>query len=139
MYLTAHRVRSPTTQREAVNAFVHVHGPFYWPGSPPFTPEQNPGTLLDSIVDPGVRPPGNLVRSYLDILTPDSTPAPEIRRAFRHLIVDPPPTQLPATVLVRPCWFRYGMQQSLGVKWRNELVSLFDRLDQLLGRLNQVC
>jgi len=133
MYLTAQRVRS-RSGAEGINAFVHGHGPYSWHGEPPFTPEENPGTLFDSAVDPTVPPPGNSVRSYVDILTPDTTPADRIDRAFEYLIATALPERLPATMVVGPCWFRFGMEDTLSANWRDELRKLFTGIRELLER-----
>ena len=86
MYLAAHRVVSPVTGAEGINAFAYGHGPYVWHGAPPFTPEENPGTLFESSIEPQVAPPGNRVRSYLDVLTPDETPRITVERALQHLL-----------------------------------------------------
>jgi hypothetical protein len=134
MYLTAQRVVSPSGT-EGINAFAYGHGPYSWRGAPPFTPEQNPGTLFEASVEPQVPPPGNSVRSYLDVLTPDDTPRKTIERAFEHLVSGTPPGPLPATAVMGPCWFRFSMEEKLAAAgWRGELRALFARAVALLAR-----
>jgi len=134
MYLTAQRVVAHATKAEGINAFAYGHGPYVWQGTPPFTPEQNPGTLFESSIDPVVPPPGNRVRSYLDVLTPDETPRETIERAFEHLVSGTPPVRLPAMALIGPCWFRFSMEERLAFGWRSELRALFTRALPLAGR-----
>ena len=70
MYLTAHHVASRATQREGVNTFLYLHAGQAWEHlSPSDVPSHNPGTLFAQSIS--VRPPGNRVRSYLDIVVPD--------------------------------------------------------------------
>ena len=120
MYLTAQRVVSPVTGAQGINAFAYGHGPYVWQGAPPFTPEENPGTLFESRVEPQVTPPGNRVRI--------------IERAFEHLLAAEPPAEMPATVIVGPCWFRFSMEEKLAPAWRAELRALFERTVTLFGR-----
>ena len=134
MYLTAQRVVSPVAGAQGINAFAYGHGPYVWQGAPPFTPEENPGTLFESRVEPQVTPPGNRVRSYVDVLTPDETAPAIIERAFEHLLAAEPPAEMPATVIVGPCWFRFSMEEKLAPAWRAELRALFERTVTLFGR-----
>jgi len=84
VYVTAHRVVRPETGEEGINAFLHIHGPdFSWPTEPWLLPENNPGRTTGRQV--GLAPGGNRVRSYLDLLAPDETPAAEISAALTGL------------------------------------------------------
>jgi hypothetical protein len=132
MYLTAQRVISPVTGAEGVNVFAYGHGPYVWHDAPPFTPEQNPGTLFASSVEPQVPPPGNRVRSYLDILAPDATPREALEVALQVVVTGMPPARLPATATVGSCWFRFSMEEKLAGSWREELRALLARAVQLL-------
>lgn len=83
MYATAQRVRSEEG-REGVNGFLHLHGEdFPWPPEPWRLPEQEPGDQVGEYIE--VPPGGNTVRSYLDVLAPDGTPASEIDAALAGL------------------------------------------------------
>jgi hypothetical protein len=83
MYATAQRVRS-TGGKEGLNGFLHMHGPgFPWPPDPWNLPETRPGEQVSEDVD--VPPGGNNVRSYLDVIAPDKTPADEIDAALTSL------------------------------------------------------
>lgn len=86
MYATAHRVVSLRGQ-EAINAFLHLHGDsLSWPSEPWRLPETEPGTPVWESVQ--VRPGGNRIRSYLDVLTPDDTRPAEIEAALTGLWVE---------------------------------------------------
>jgi len=132
VYLTAQRVRSLAMNQEGVNAFLYDHGSTIagWTrGAPPFTPEQHPGRLRVQRLR--VAPPGNQVRSYLDILTQDSTPSDAIRSYLDHFIQCHPPQRLPATWATGDCtyifaghpacWFHCDMEAALIVDWDEEL------------------
>jgi hypothetical protein len=77
MRLTAQRVASPEG-KEGINAFCYLHGPQTWLDEPPADVINNPGHLAHSHVE--VLPPGNRVRSYLDVLAPDHVPSDKIAR-----------------------------------------------------------
>lgn len=87
MYLTTHRVSSPAG-KEGINAFLYRHGEVEaslpridW--SHPDLPrivEECPGTLSSSAIE--VPAGGNRVRSFLDIVAPDSTGAARIESAL---------------------------------------------------------
>lgn len=111
MYATAHRVTTPRGET-GINAFLHKHGrAFPWPDDPSHLPETDPGVDLWNN-GPAVRPGGNRVHSYLDVLAPDDTPSVEIEEAldglWLHLVADaagPTPVQGP---LPNPLVFRHG-------------------------------
>jgi hypothetical protein len=77
VYLTSHHVASPSSGHEGVNTFLYLHGSYTWTVLPPGVPDQNPGTLTAQSIS--VRPPGNRVRSYLDIIAPDEARWKEVR------------------------------------------------------------
>ena len=70
MYTTAHRVQRG--ESEGINRFLHLHGEdFCWPKDASSLPEAAPGEEKRAEVE--LLPGGNRVRSYLDVLAPDST------------------------------------------------------------------
>ncbi|MFH0919011.1 MAG: hypothetical protein V1913_01500 [Fibrobacterota bacterium] len=84
MYLTAQRVVSSDGQ-QGINAFFHLHRPHKQPK--PTTPsevvavaENNTGKLIKDTLE--VNPGGNRVKSYLDIVAPDTTDAKAIITAL---------------------------------------------------------
>jgi hypothetical protein len=125
MYLTAHRVRRPTGPEEGVNAFFYVHGPTAWEGLPPEgIPDEEPGELVNSRIS--VQPPGNRVRSYLDIVAPDGTPWAEIGPAFIAFVSEAQVAAMPWRGIVGRCFFRVGMDAALAADWQRELLGLYN-------------
>jgi len=134
MYATAHRVASPTTGVEGINAFHYLHGGYEWDGAPPpeFLPETNPGTLLNDSV--AVPPPGNRVRSVLDVVAPDGTAPREIERALADVTSRDAPASFPAVWTSGRFWFRFGLELALVPVWRQELRLLLENVTAVLGR-----
>lgn len=124
MYLTAHHVTSPTDQRQGINAFLYRHETLSWDGMPPVEiPSQNPGTLVAQSIS--VAPPGNRVRSYLDIVAPDDTPWNEIRIGLMDFVGQMQPDPLPWSGLSGRCLFGLGMDRDLSHQWQRELAILY--------------
>lgn len=132
MYLTAHRVQAPPRDgnpgRQGVNAFYYVHGQRAWKGAPPaeLLPESDPGIFVDSIVE--IPPPGNTVRSYLDMMALDGTSLAQLRAA---IAAAPRPAALPVIWSVGDVWCRFGTDVRLAPQWRRELQRLFARASLL--------
>ena len=123
MYITAQHVRAHAGA-EGINAFHYNHGPFGWQGLPPQgIPDQNPGTLVSQRII--VPPPGNRVRSYLDIVAPDETPWSEIRPAFMTFVSEAQSTPFPWTGVYGRVVFRLGMEQALANGWQREIAELY--------------
>ncbi len=124
MYLSAQRVRSPSTGQHGVNLFAYLHGPPV-AGQLPL-PEQNPGTLVWFDTSQ-LAPPGNDVLSYLDVVTYDGLPLDEIRQylaALKHTMV---PGGNPTVMQWGPLWIRYGLVLP-GIPWSTELGALAGHL-----------
>lgn len=85
MYVTAHRVRSRAS-REGINAFLSLHrdsGAREIDWAHPVVQQvaqQNPGTLVFRECD--LKPGGNDVRSFLDVVASDETDSARIRAAL---------------------------------------------------------
>jgi hypothetical protein len=128
MYVTAQRVVAPqNTSRagaEGVNAFFYLHGRS-WSGPVPvdLLPEQNPGIATDSRIE--VPPPGNSVRSYLDIVAPDGTPLRVLGEAIAAM---PQPTRFPTSWQSGTVLCRFGVELGLAASWQHELHRLFSRI-----------
>lgn len=83
MYITAHRVVNRDGV-EAIHTFLHKHGEhFQWPQDPWNLPEREPGELLWE--NAKLQQGGNRVRSYLDVIAPDTTTARELDAALTAL------------------------------------------------------
>jgi hypothetical protein len=121
MYLTAQRVHSPASAREGINAFYYVHGALGPPAQG--IPDQNPGELVAQTVV--VAPPGNRVRSYLDIVAPDETGWAELRPAFMIFVSETQRNPFPRVGTVKRCFFRIGMERALAQRWQHEIAELY--------------
>ena len=111
MYATAHRVSSPQG-KSGTNVFLHEHGhAFPWPVDPSTLPESNPGRLLWSN-GPEVKPGGNRIHAYLDVLAPDEVHADEIEETLTglwlSLIADEAEAPAPEDPLPNPLVYRHG-------------------------------
>jgi hypothetical protein len=123
MYLTAQHVRS-TAGREGINAFFYQHGPYAWQGLPPQgIPDQNPGALVLQTL--AIPPPGNRVRSYLDIVAPDEAGWPEIRPAFMTFVSEAQRGPFPWVGVSGRVFCRVGLEQTLAKQWQRELADLY--------------
>lgn len=84
MFLTAHRVTSPSSGRSGINAFYYRHGDEVavdWTNPDPVAiGETEPGILVGDAIE--VAPGGNLVRSYLDVVAHDATPVAAVEKAL---------------------------------------------------------
>lgn len=130
MYLTAQRVVRTSTGETGINAFFHEHGRRSW-NEPP-VPENDPGKLVSDRIT--VAPPGNRVRSYIDIVAPDGTAATELFSAFaKFLARQTKGAPLPWIATIGACLFRVGMDGSLAKTWRAELVALVVEAIKLQG------
>jgi hypothetical protein len=123
VYLTAHHVVSPTTLREGINAFLYLHGLPAWRVPPVGVPDQNPGQLVQQKIE--VTPPGNRVKSYLDVVAPDDAARAEIRQSFITFVSQVQREPLPWEGVVGRCLFRFGIERSLAPHWRQELHRLY--------------
>jgi hypothetical protein len=131
MYVVAQRVRAPGGA-EGVNAFYYTHGPFTWEGLPPEgIPDAEPGELQGSVIK--VPPPGNQVRSYLDIVAPDDTPWMEIYRAFNTFVTLSQRQTLPWVGVQGRCLFRIGLERALANHWQGEVAQLYRAVREVAG------
>lgn len=133
MYLTSHHVVSPSSGQEGINAFLYLHGEHSWSVRPPEIPDQNPGVLRAQSIS--VRPPGNEVRSYLDIVAPDETRWEEVRVGLMDFVGTCQRSQLPWASQSGKCFFRLGMELGLASQWQKELAVLY-RASQALRLAN---
>ncbi len=129
MYISAQRIQAPSPDGnpgpQGINAFYYSHGPQAWIGPPPanFLPETNPGVFVDSSIE--VPPPGNRVRSYLDVVAPDGAPLAQLAAAVAAV---PGAASLPVMWTVGDVWCRFGAELGLAPQWRRELQRLFARV-----------
>lgn len=124
MYLAAHRVVSPASKREGVNVFLYLHGSYTWEGlPPPMMPDENPGTLTAQTIS--LLPPGNRVRSFLDIVVPDEASWEEVRAGLMDFVGRSQHGPMPWSGHSGRCFFRVGMDLSLTSHWHREIAILY--------------
>lgn len=135
MYLTSHHVVSPTSGQEGVNTFLYLHGPYVWTEPPAEIPDENPGTLAAQSIS--VRPPGNRVRSYLDIVAPDETRWEDVRAGLIRFVGTSQRSPFPWAGRQGKCSFRLGMELAIAPEWQKEIAVLY-RAAQALRLANPV-
>jgi hypothetical protein len=120
MKLAAQRVMQPATRAQATHAFHYAHGALVWNGPPP--PGLGHGVLQASRVE--LRPGGNHVLTYLDIVAPDETPTVTIFRALAQIYDRERPP--PFVETIGNCTFESGMIHAFQLAWRQELLHLYN-------------
>ncbi len=131
MYLTAQRVVAPTTKASGINAFLYRHGGRRWHVPPRDIPDREPGRLAKKKI--AVEPPGNRVRSYLDIVAPDDVARDELRDRLMTFVRRMQGRPFPWEAVEGPCLFRLGMDEELAMAgWSTELAALALAGTQLL-------
>lgn len=123
MYLTSHHVVDPSSKREGISSFLYLHGSRDWDQPPPEVPDQEPGALEAQSIS--VPPPGNRVRSYLDIVAPDGALWDEIRAGLMDFVEQSQSAPLPWDRVSGRCRFRMGMELGLARQWQRELAVLY--------------
>ena len=128
MYLTAQRLYSLKTTRTGINAFLYRHGQAPVPGMSWDRPivervaDEYIGTRGPEHVE--VAPGGNRVVSFVDIVTADATPAPQIEEAVREFKATFSTDSLPASMTVGAVAIRFGAQYGLFEGAREELAAI---------------
>lgn len=123
MFLTAQHVAS-SAGAEGINAFVYHHGPYVWHGLPPAgIPDTNTGMLVAQTIEQP--PPGNRLRSYLDVVAPDETPSAEIQAAFVAFVTAAQGAPLPWHGVIGRVSFRMDMDAGCAATWQQELAVLY--------------
>jgi len=138
-YITAQRVRSQKTGREAIHAFLHESGHLDWSQSPEAlfrSIDQDAGVLIDKKVSP-ILQGGNEVLSYLDILAPEGTPRSvmiEILDAFYGVEARPGPLVLIAEGVMA----RVSVRRDRLENWRAEIEDLSRAIEDLLRKATRL-
>ena len=129
MYATAHRVSRDG--RSGINAFLHLHGQgFRWPADASALPDENPGTLEHQVCP--IKPGGNLVHSYLDVLAPDDTQRDVLLAAMKAFQRDVAERRNPTIFTLGVVTIRFGVQLGLEPHREAELAALISTLTQVL-------
>lgn len=123
MKLVAQRVvRLPSASSSGaggVNAFCWLHGDRFWLDVPP--DDLGPGKLAGSIVEVPIG--GNRVRSFLEIVAPDSTPGRQITAAVgggAELLADAE-RALPWKLSHGEVTFEFSIEAGMAATWQLEL------------------
>ncbi len=126
MRIVTHRVVQPGTspyRSTGINAYCYVHPGRVWLDEPP--QDLGPGQLVNRIIE--VDPPrGNRVRSFLDIIAPDSTSNRQIVSAIgdgASLLADTD-HELPWNISHGEIRFSFNAEQALAEQWQIELKML---------------
>lgn len=114
--------RSAHRRGNGINAFYYAHGPYVWRDSPPPEIKREPGHLINAHV--AVAPPGNSVRSYLEIVAPDETPNATLEQSIAGSIDLFGATRLPLKVQSGDISFEFDVEQALAPAWRREIIVL---------------
>lgn len=123
MYITAQRVLAASSQEEGINAFLHKHS-ISWTGTPPKgIPEQDPGALVDRHVE--IPPGGNRVRSYLDIIAPETIAWSSVREQLLKFVASKAATAFPWVQVRGNLKFVVNMDSTLAASWQTELAQLY--------------
>jgi hypothetical protein len=132
MYVTAHLVRSKEDE-EGINAFLHLHGrEFPWPDDASRLADSEPGKTVRSRID--LRPGGNRVRAYLDVLAPDETDRSELDRALTELSRDLGERKNPTVFTQGAATIRFGVELGLYNLRAQHLQMLVSAVLQLLDQ-----
>ena len=91
MYVTAQRVFAPATGKAGINVFLHAHQPGELPhpldlATARRVAESCPGKQVAQVL--GLRPGGNRILSYLDIIAADDEPPATIGQALTAIAED---------------------------------------------------
>jgi hypothetical protein len=130
MYLTAQRVVSPKTGKTGINSFYYAHAVADWATPASTILDDEPGELVAKRYE--VPPPGNRVRSFLDMAVPISATTEEVGDALIAFIDAHKKTNFPWSGRQERCAFRIGMEDSLASAWRAEISDLLGALSKIL-------
>jgi hypothetical protein len=141
MYITSQRVVSPARPREGINAFLSLHGHggegvavIDWENPRvEQVAEEFPGVLVDSECD--LRPGGNRVRSFLDVVARDGTPLARIKTALDEFGRRLDHATLPLVEIIDGVGIRFNAEPALELERLDEFGVLRNRILLLLGRL----
>jgi hypothetical protein len=139
MFATAHRVRSYNGQT-GINAFVHFHGAgFPWPAEPWHLPEDAPGEPDPARERIDIRPGGNRVCAFLDLLAPDGTPTAALEIAVEALWLELTEAEASGVSTTDPIAYecegvamRFGVPDKAATQGSRELLALMEALRPLL-------
>lgn len=119
MKLVAQRVLRTSDDAGGVNAYCYLHPGITWFHEPPAALDR--GHLSGQIIE--LPPPGNRVRSYLDITTPDTTPDEQISNAVLRCsrMLHDVRQRLPWNLRMGPTVFEFNIELGLADQWDTEI------------------
>jgi hypothetical protein len=139
MYITAQRVRSPSLgAREGINAFFNLHDEEGAQAEDWDNPsldrlaDVNPGVLVDQECD--LAPGGNQVRSFLDVVTANTTDLSQLGaalEAFEGWLASKP---LPCVATLSHVTIRFDADRALEAERVDEYQTLKARVLRLFER-----
>ncbi|HYO66004.1 MAG TPA: hypothetical protein VEU33_07980 [Archangium sp.] len=137
MYLTSQRVSAPGDARTGINTYLYRHEqavPSIDWSRPDLARivDEFPGTLVAH--DMKVPPGGNLIRSYLDIVAPDSTHVDEIDLALQQFDKEWLDSRAGQVIQVRGVALRLGLELRLEAHAQEELRALSEHALVLLRK-----
>ncbi|HEU4410438.1 MAG TPA: hypothetical protein VFS43_34605 [Polyangiaceae bacterium] len=139
MYITAQRVRSSSlAARQGVNAFLNLHDKAEaraenWDNpSIERLADANPGILVDQECD--VPPGGNSVRSFLDVVTADTTDVSRVSAALEAFEASLARAPLPHVETIDRVAVRFNAERALEPERIDEYRRLKARVTLLLER-----
>lgn len=123
MYLTAQRIEPLTDGKGGINAFHHRHSHPLRSRELSKVPNDDPGIVVNQHIS--VKPGGNRVRSFLDVVAPEATPWERIRSCFLRFVSQNRAEPMPWEGAVGECWFRLNMDAAIAEQWESELADLY--------------
>ena len=132
MYITAQRVRprDSNASDNCINTILYTAKPeITWREQrDAVMKNESPGEVVRQICE--VAPGGNPVRSYLDVVAPDTTPLATVVHAIMDM--DYPP-RFPQRWERQLVWCRLALIGSIAPRWDDERCVLMARIIRLLG------
>lgn len=130
MRLSSQRVLA-SDGTHGINSFYYQHGPTVWLDTPPIEVQQSSGVLVNSHLR--IRPGGNRVLSYLDVVAPDSTPNHRLSRAIVDSIDLFRNPDFPLRVQIMDILFTFDIDANIAPAWREEIVALLGAVMKVRG------
>lgn len=130
MYLTAQRVVCLKDGSQGINTYCYRHGGELAGDEPVGYLDEPPGIRVKSNLM--VQTTGNRIRSFLDIVGPDTWATSEILGAFQTFL-EKPPEEFP-WIVSGPRWaIRFDCESLLAASWEREAKLLFESISTLIA------
>jgi len=130
MYLTAQRVVCLKDGAQGINSYYYRHDRELGEGkSLSEALDESPGVLVNSNLQ--VPSTGNRVRSFLDIVGPNTWKSPEVLAAFQKFL-EMPPERLPWVVWGANWIMRFHCESLFTACWDREAKLLFENISPVI-------